>query len=318
MAEDAPVYMSNGDSLHQESSFVNPRQYTIFTQSWIPAEVRATIVLVHGLGEYSDRYSSFVEHFTGLNIAVFALDHEAHGRSGGAREYVEKVQHLVDDVVTYAQSVHTKYPDVPHIVFGHSMGGCITMTICRQHPTMFDYAMISAPVTTRPTTVNPMLRALGNVVSLVGPKMRLTPLDTTTLCRDEEVVKAYKADPLVWHSNMAVGFGCDILDAGDKTIETMSQFHTPYLLMVGTADTTINPEGSYKFFLGSASTDKTLISLKGWYHELLNEPEGKQLLPVMSHWLLERLALAKGATLATHINKIGTVNAEGILQLTHQ
>lgn len=229
---------------------------------------------------------------------------------------MQKVQHLVDDVVMYAQYSHTKYPDVPHIVFGHSLGGCITMTICKQQPALFDFAMISAPVTTRPTTVNPVLRALGNVVSLVGPKMRLTPLDTTTLCRDEEVVKAYQADPLVWHSNMAVGFGCDILDTGDRTIETMHQFQTPYLLMVGTADTTINPEGSFKFFHGSSSTDKTLVSLQGWYHELLNEPEGKQLLPLMSNWLQERIALAKGATLATNVHKVGTVDAAGILQLT--
>jgi alpha-beta hydrolase superfamily lysophospholipase len=93
---------------HAEESFVNPRQFTIYTQSWIPANPvyvgtksaqnwrtvfvlyanvmklfgiwppvdRATLILVHGLGEHSNRYLHFVRHLVQNSIAVYALDHE--------------------------------------------------------------------------------------------------------------------------------------------------------------------------------------------------------------------------------------------------
>jgi alpha-beta hydrolase superfamily lysophospholipase len=313
MAAIDEIPVANGSATHTEGSFVNPRQFTIFTQSWVPASPIATLVLVHGLGEYSSRYTRFVNHLTEQKIAVFALDHEAHGRSGGVQEYVEKVQHLVDDVATYALTVHQQFPELPHVIFGHSMGGCISMTLCLQQPLLFDYAIFSAPTTIRPVTVNPVMRALGGVVAKVGPKLRLTPLDTATLCRDPAVVQAYKADPLVWHQNLPVGFGCNILDTGDQLIQDRSRFSMPVLFVSGSADEIVNPAGSLKFFEGCSSQDKTYISLTGWYHELLNEPDGAQLMPFISDWLKERFVLAKGATLATNAHKTGTVGPDGVL-----
>lgn len=38
---------------------------------------RATLVLVHGIGEHSDRYMPFVDHLLSRSFAVFTLDHES-------------------------------------------------------------------------------------------------------------------------------------------------------------------------------------------------------------------------------------------------
>ena len=37
MAAIDEIPVANGSATHTEGSFVNPRQFTIFTQSWVPA-----------------------------------------------------------------------------------------------------------------------------------------------------------------------------------------------------------------------------------------------------------------------------------------
>jgi len=223
---------------------------------------------------------------------------------------VEKVQHLVDDVVTYAGTVHAANPDLPRFLFGHSMGGLVSLKVCVSQPNLFQYAIFSAPSTSRPPTVNPVLAALGGVVGKLGPRLRLTPLDKSTLCRNAASVQAYEADPMIWHQNIAVGFGADILATGAQLLSqaNLSQFTIPSLFLSGSADTIVNPAGSLKFFQNCASPDKTYLSLDGWFHELLNEPEADQLMPFITDWIKERLALAPGAVLATNTQKIGSVN----------
>ena len=42
------------------------------------------------MGEHSGRYMTAVDHFVPLGYAVYGLDHIGHGKSDGAREYVER------------------------------------------------------------------------------------------------------------------------------------------------------------------------------------------------------------------------------------
>ena len=59
--------------------------------------------------------------------------------------------------------------------------------------------------------------------------------------------------------------------------------------MHGEADTLTAPEGSREFFENISSEDKALKMLPGVYHEILNEPEGCQLMSDMKAWINERL-----------------------------
>lgn len=109
----------------------------------------------------------------------------------------------MDDVITYSRAVHSQYPNLRRILFGHSMGGCIALAVCIQQPDLFEYGIISAPTTARPPSVNAVLKALGGVVAKLGPKLRLTPLDISTLCRDP-AVGTFKALQLVYFHHSSV------------------------------------------------------------------------------------------------------------------
>jgi len=49
------------------------------------------------------------------------------------------------------------------------------------------------------------------------------------------------------------------------------------------------PSGSHAFVKLAASSDKQLLVYEGLFHELLNEPEKKQVVADVVHWLKARL-----------------------------
>ena len=58
--------------------------------------------------------------------------------------------------------------------------------------------------------------------------------------------------------------------------------------MLGTGDGIVDPSTTQEFFKTIASSDKTLKTYEGFYHEVLNEPEKENLLREIGSWLSAR------------------------------
>ena len=75
---------------HIEGFFKGACETSIFYQAWIPEqEIKAVLILVHGIGEHSGRYMNVVDYFIPRNYAIYGLDHVGHGKSGGDLEFVK-------------------------------------------------------------------------------------------------------------------------------------------------------------------------------------------------------------------------------------
>ncbi len=75
----------------------------------------------------------------------------------------------------------------------------------------------------------------------------------------------------------------------------------PTLIMYGTADRLCPPEGSVMLSQRIGSTDKTLKSYAGLYHEILNEPEQDQVLGDLCSWLAAQIAGGEAQAAAAQI-----------------
>ena len=65
-----------------------------------------------------------------LNVAgyaVYTLDHEGHGKSGGTKGNIVAMSGVLDDFDHLRRTAHDQYPDLPLVVLGHSMGGLIAL-----------------------------------------------------------------------------------------------------------------------------------------------------------------------------------------------
>jgi len=268
---------------HQEGTFTGHDGTELYYQSWRPeGAMRATLIIVHGLGEHSGRYYNVVEHLVPKGVAIYAHDHRGHGRSPGQRGFIRDWSLFVEDMGAFVQFVQA-------FMLGHSMGGNIMLNYVLRHPQGLNGVIASAPAVGR-LDIPPVLAFLSRLLSRVWPTLSLdTGLDATAISRDETAVRAYQNDPLV-HSQGTPRFGVELARSAEWVMAHAADLEPPLLLLHGDADGLVNVENSRQFFDRVTLPDKTIKIYEGGYHESHNDIHKAQMLADLEQWLEAHLS----------------------------
>src|SRR4051812_3340793 len=171
----------------------------IFGQKWEPENgtVMKVICLVHGFGEHSSRYEHVAKFFTDNQYGVITYDHRGHGRSGGKKGHFPSYDEFMNDVENLLKQADQHFPNVPKILYGHSMGGNVVANFAIRRNPVVAGVVISSPFF-KPAFVPPAIKiALGKLMRNLIPSFSLpSGLDPSGISRDKEVVKKYTSDPL--------------------------------------------------------------------------------------------------------------------------
>ncbi len=262
----------------------------LYQQSWTPdGDVRASILLVHGLGEHSSRYTHVAEHLTERGFAVHTLDHYGHGKSDGQPGYVERFSVFLDGVAALLHKVQSENPEQPLFLVGHSMGGLIAATYLLEQQAAFRACVLSGPAIKSDQAPPAIVVALIRLIAVLVPTAPLIQLDASGVSRDPDVVKAYMNDPLVHHGRLSARLLSEMSATMKRTLAKAGEIRIPIFLMHGDADLLTAPSGSVELHAEVGSEDKTLKLYPGLFHEIFNEPEREAVLADMSNWLEEHL-----------------------------
>jgi acylglycerol lipase len=271
---------------HQDGVFKGVRDIDIAYQYWLPEEeIKAVLVIVHGLAEHSGRYMNVVHHFVPLGYAVYGLDHIGHGRSEGTRVYVERFSDYTRTLKTYVDKIRAWQPDTPLFMVGHSLGGLITSAYLLDHQGDLTGAVLSGPGVKVPDSISPITVALGKVLSTLMPKAGLVQLNAKEISRDPAVVQAYVSDPLVHTGKTTARLAAEMLKTMRRVIEEASTITLPVTIVQGSEDKLVDPAGARMLYKTVGSADKTLKVYDGLYHEVFNEPEHAEVLGDVEAWL---------------------------------
>ena len=132
---------------------------SLHLSTWTPEDlsnVRGVIQLLHGQGEYSDRYRHMGEYLTGKGFIVYADDHRGHGltvfeQPKGAREEHCIPGHMADedgwqkamaDQGIIHRLIRDKYPDKHLTIIGHSMGSFMLQDLLIEDSSRWDAAVL--------------------------------------------------------------------------------------------------------------------------------------------------------------------------------
>lgn len=105
---------------------------------------KATVQFVHGMAEYIERYLPTMEALAAEGYFCCGHDHFGHGKSVenekdlGHLDFKNGATHMITDVKTVADYLTETYPDIPHILFGHSMGSFVVRCAAAQYTDTFD------------------------------------------------------------------------------------------------------------------------------------------------------------------------------------
>nr|WSY49953.1 lysophospholipase [Streptomyces sp. NBC_00886] len=166
---------------------------TIAAHEWPHEHPRYAALVVHGYGEHIGRYDDLAAVLLRHGAAVFGPDHQGHGGSAGERVLIEDFEDVVTDLHTVADLARARYPGVPLVLIGHSMGGLIASRFAQRHGGELTALVLSGPVIGAWELPGRLL-ALAEIPDI--------PINPAALSRDPSVGAAYAADPLVWHGPM--------------------------------------------------------------------------------------------------------------------
>lgn len=240
------------------------------------------VCLIHGIGEHAGRFHRVADYFNRAGIAVVSMDLRGHGRSKGVRGHCAPREEVLKDIDALIEYAEEFYPGVPIVMYGHSMGGNITLDYRARggHNDIPVGYVISAPWI---RLVRPVTGLLYQIVKLMA---RIAPsLTIGSACKEEdlgnvEYVRPYKEDPLV-HSRISMlcayqGFTIgQALEKGENEDNGRAK-KTPCLLMHGDGDKICSVEGSRRFARLQDPEFFTYIEWPGYYHEIHNGgPDGQ-------------------------------------------
>jgi alpha-beta hydrolase superfamily lysophospholipase len=250
-----------------------------------PTAPRGVVVVSHGYAEYGGRYREFAEHLVERGIAAVGLDHRGHGTSGGPRGHCLAFDEFVADLRTLVDMAAGWWPDLPRVLFGHSMGGLIAFLYLLRHGDTVRAGALTGPAFAVPPQGPAWQLALVTRLARFLPRLGFaTDVDADALSRDPEVGKAYLADPLVHHRATAA-FARSFALAQAEALAGAPSLRVPLLILQGDADRVVDPNGA-KTIDALLTGEHELVWLRGYYHELLNEPpaERKHVLDLLDAW----------------------------------
>jgi alpha-beta hydrolase superfamily lysophospholipase len=256
----------------------------LFLRTWTPGvPPRAAVCLVHGLGEHSGRYGHVADTLTGAGYSVSAFDLRGHGASPGRRGHTPFPETFGDLDALLADASY-RNPDVPCFLYGHSLGGLLVLSFLVQRRPPLAGAVAASPGLRSPLLEQRVKIGLSRVLGSAAPILTLpTGLDADGICRDPDVVAAYRADPLV-HDRASMALARDGVVAAHRTSRSGALVGVPLLLLHGTADRLTYAEGTHDF-AEQVTGDCSLILYDGLVHELHNEPERAGVLADIVAWL---------------------------------
>ena len=246
---------------------------------------KAAVIIVHGLCEHAGRYDYVVSRLNDFDYSVYRFDNRGHGRSGGERGYIADYQVFIDDAQKIVGIAEEENPGIPLFMLGHSMGGFITASYGVKYPDRLAGQILSGA----PVTVQPLFKDMASFDYNATPLAPIPNKLSDIICRDPQVVRYYKKDPLVLKEVTNKLIGEVYIKGARLLVESMNTYKYPCLILHGGGDQIVTPDSSKHFYDHISSTDKQLKIYEGLYHEILNEPEKNTVIEDIHLWIKARI-----------------------------
>ncbi len=276
---------------------------------------KGIIQIVHGMAEHIDRYDELARYFVSQGFAVCAEDHIGHGRSVaspadlGHLPLENGIDILVGDVHTLYCRIHGSFPDVPYILYGHSMGSLISRVYITRYGEELSACVLSGTAH-GPIFLSKVGETLAHLIaSAKGEEYRSkmldsmgvgaygkkipgarTPLDW--LSTVPEVVDAYMADELSGQMFSVGGYATLLGLVNAVTTPQWAQAvpkGLPILFIAGDQDPVgemgKGVQAAVELLRGAGVRLVDLQLYPGLRHELHNEANHEEIAAFVVHWI---------------------------------
>ncbi|EKQ55196.1 MAG: lysophospholipase [Clostridium sp. Maddingley MBC34-26] len=264
----------------------------LYYEKFIVKNPKASVVICHGFGEFTEKYYELIYYFMKENYSVFIMEHRGHGRSkrlgiDNSQINVENFNYYIEDFKKFIDEIVIPHSNNKNLfLFGHSMGGGIGTLFLEEYIDYFNAAVLSSPMHGINTGKVP--EVIASVVSkgmkicgggnkyLPGQvpyhRKRKSPSRSTSCIERYEYIREKINNNEQYQSGgSSASWYIEGLKATKKLVkkEYASKVKIPVLLFQAEYDTHVIPEAQNKF--ASHALNCEVVFLKDGKHESYSE-----------------------------------------------
>ena len=262
-------------------------------------ESKGVVQFSHGMAEHKERYGDFMRYLSDRGYICVIHDHRGHGASVRAAGdlgyfYTENAGYIVEDLYQVTCFVKEKYPDLPVILFSHSMGTLVSRNYLKKYDSAIDKLILCGPPTKN--SLAPLGVLMAKLSKLLKGDRHRSPmlqkltfgtynkgirLENGWICTDEDEVRKYNDNELcgyVFTTNGFINLYRLMQNAFGKNGWALCNPQLPIFMIAGSDDPVIQSEKKFRelsdFLRLRGYTNISCKLYPGKRHELLNE-QGK-------------------------------------------
>lgn len=140
-------------SLRTDAYFDGVGGAKIHYEAYLPEAPRAAVVISHGFTESAEKFREMSYYYLKAGYSVFALDHRGHGFSHRENPedpetvHIENFDTYIDDLKCFVdQIVKPQAKELPLYLYGHSMGGAVSVLFLMKYADVFEKCVLTAPM----------------------------------------------------------------------------------------------------------------------------------------------------------------------------
>lgn len=277
---------------------------------------RGIVQIVHGMSEYKERYLPFMEFLAENGYASIIHDHRGHGESVKNVQdygymYEVGTDGFLQDILSVNELARERMPQVPVIMFGHSMGSLAARSFMRTNDTAASALILSGAPCRNPAVGAAIVLAklqkrmfggrhvakLLGVLSFMGYSKRFAKEGSrfAWINSDPKAVAAYDADPACGFTFTVDGFQT-LFELLDRTYRSEGWVclkpDMPILFMAGAEDPCIGNKDMFEeeleYMRHAGYRDVRGILYDGMRHEICNEPDRQRVFEDFVKFLTEK------------------------------
>jgi len=259
----------------------------------------ALVLITHGFGEHSARYWHVRDALLAHGFAVATYDLRGHGRSTGRRGDAPAFGAFLDDLARVLEHAR-RHPALPEgaagrvFLFGHSMGGLITLRFLEENRACVDGAVVASPWIRLAFEPAWWKRGVARLARYICPGLRMvTGLDPTRLSHDEAFLAAMP-DLHLSHHTLSVRLYDQIIRASAEARRRAGAISPPLLLLHGQQDPVTSWRATAALFETVPGPDKILKLYPDTLHETHNDLGREQVLADVTAWLVSHSTASGG------------------------
>lgn len=281
-----------------EKVILTSEGYALSLAVFESADAKAAVQVVHGMEEHKERYYAFAEYLAEKGFTVVVSDLRGHGEDAPLLSHIaddDGETLLIQDQKAIADYIGERFPGLPIILFGHSMGTIISRVLMQEDARWLAVALSGY---VNPNPASGIAVKMGSVVRkmkgpkgysgmltklALGPYVKSVPdrkTDLDWLSYNEDNIMKYIDDPLCGEEFTVGSYQAlfRLLDKMGKADEYRDvNAAMPILLIAGADDPCTGGEkgraASKEVLEKAGYADVRVITYDHMRHEILNETE---------------------------------------------